>query len=74
MPTLIRMDRTGHTTLAEWTASDDAAFDAAVREFADQQALGYIGTVPEGPGKATHVRDLPRDADMVILRRPIAGG
>ena len=74
MASLIRMDRTGHTTLAEWTADDDAAFDAAVREFAEQQELGYIGTVPDGPGKATHVRALPRDADMVILRRPIAGG
>ena len=74
MARLIRMDRTGHTTLAEWTAQDDAAFAAAVREFSEQQALGYIGTVPGGPGKATHVRQLPRDADMVILRRPIAGG
>ena len=74
MASLIRMDRTGHTTLAEWTAGDDAAFEAAVREFVGQQALGYIGTVPDGPGKATHVRELPRDADMVILRRPIAGG
>jgi hypothetical protein len=74
MARLIRMDGTGHTTLAEWTLEDDAAFDAAVREFAGQQALGYIGTVPEGPGKATHVRSLPRDADTVILRRPIAGG
>jgi hypothetical protein len=68
------MDRTGHTTLAEWTVEDDAAFAAAVREFGEQQELGYIGTVPEGPGKATHVRQLPRDADTVILRRPIAGG
>jgi hypothetical protein len=74
MARLIRMDGTGHTTLAEWTLEDDAAFDAAVREFAGQQALGYIGTVPEGPGKATHVRSLPREADTVILRRPIAGG
>ena len=74
MARLIRMDRTGHTTLAEWTAEDDAAFEAAVRKFADQQAQGFIGTVPDGPGKATHVRELPRDADMVILRSPIAGG
>ena len=74
MARLIRMDRTGHTTLAEWTAEDDSAFAAAVQEFGEQQALGYIGTVPEGPGKATHVRELPREADMVILRRPIAGG
>jgi hypothetical protein len=74
MARLIRMDGTGHTTLAEWSVEDDAAFEAAVREFAGQQDFGYIGTVPEGPGKATHVRQLPRDADMVILRRPIAGG
>ena len=68
------MDQTGHTTLAEWTAEDDAAFEAAVREFGDQQGLGYIGTMSDGPGKATHVRHLPRDADLVIMRRPIAGG
>jgi hypothetical protein len=74
MARLIRMDGKGHTTLADWTAQDDAAFEDAVREFQEQQELGYIGTVPDGPGKATHVRELPREADLVIMRRPIAGG
>jgi hypothetical protein len=74
MARLIRMDGTGHTTLAEWTELDDAAFEAAVTEFREQQGLGYIGTVPDGPGKAVHVRELPREADLVIMRRPIAGG
>jgi hypothetical protein len=74
MARLIRMDGTGHTTLAEWTSADDAAFAAAVTEFQEQQGLGYIGTVPDGPGKATHVRELPRGAELVIMRRPIAGG
>ena len=74
MARLIRMDGSGHTTLAEWTAEDDARFQRAVGEFADQLELGYIGTVPEGPGKASHVRELPRDADLVVMRRPIAGG
>ena len=74
MARLIRMDSTGHTTLAEWTAADDAAFAAAVAEFQGQAHLGYIGTVPEGVGKATHVRELPRGADLVVMRRPIAGG
>ncbi len=74
MARLIRMDGTGHTTLAEWTAQDDAAFAAAVEEFGTQQEQGYIGTVPEGPGRATHVRVLPREAELVIMRRPIAGG
>jgi len=74
MARLIRMDGTGHTTLAAWTSGDDTAFDTATREFLGQLELGYIGTVPDGPRSATHVRELPRDADLVIMRRPIAGG
>ena len=74
MARLIRMDRSGHTTLAEWGAADDQAFAEAVEEFGSQLELGYIGVVDEGPGRATQVRELPREADLVIMRRPIAGG
>jgi hypothetical protein len=74
MARLIRLDGSGHTTLAEWKAEDDAAFRAAAEEFAGQLELGYIGTVPDGPGSATHVRELPRDSSLVVMRRPIAGG
>ena len=74
MARLIRMDGSGHSTLAEWTAMDEAAFGAAIEQFRGQLELGYIGTVPEGPGKASHVRELPREADLVVMRRPIAGG
>jgi hypothetical protein len=74
MSRLIRMDSTGHSTLAEWTAPDEAAFDAAVDEFRRQLDEGYIGVLDEGPGRATQVRELPRDAGLVILRKPIAGG
>ena len=74
MPRLIRMDASGHSTLAEWTQGDQPAFDAAVQEFRDQLDAGYIGVVTEGEGRATQVRELPREADLVIMRRPIAGG
>ena len=74
MARLIRMDSSGHSTLAEWTAGDDTAFAAATERFRGQLERGYIGTVPDGPGRATHVRELPREADLVIMRRPIAGG
>ncbi len=74
MARLIRMDSTGHSMLAEWTTEDEAGYEAAVREFRRQLDEGYIGVVDEGPGKATQVRDLPREADLVIMRRPIAGG
>ena len=74
MSRLIRMDSTGHSTLAEWTEQDDLAFAAAVEQFRAQLEEGYIGVVDEGPGNATQVRELPRDAGLVILRKPIAGG
>jgi hypothetical protein len=74
MSRLIRMDHTGHSTLAEWTADDQAAYDAAVTAFRRGLHEGYIGVVSEGEGHATQVRELPHDADLVIMRRPIAGG
>ena len=74
MSRLIRMDATGHSTLAQWTAEDQAAFDRAADEFREQLEAGYIGVLDQGEGRATQVRELPREADLVILRRPIAGG
>jgi len=68
------MDRTGHTTLAEWTAADDAAFLAAAAAFREQLEAGYYAVVSEGEGQARQVSELPAGAELVILRRPIAGG
>jgi hypothetical protein len=74
MSRLIRMDHTGHTTLAEWNANDQAQYDAAVAAFRRELDEGFIGVVSEGEGQATQVRELPADAELVIMRRPIAGG
>jgi hypothetical protein len=74
MARLIRMDQTGHTTLAEWTAGDAEAVEAAVRALREQLDEGYYAVVTRGEGHAERVDDLPPDADLVILRRPIAGG
>jgi hypothetical protein len=74
MSRLIRLDSSGHSTLAEWTVHDDTRYEAAAREFHRQLEEGYIGVVDEGEGTATQVRELPREADLVIMRRPIAGG
>jgi hypothetical protein len=74
MARLIRMDNTGHTTLAEWTAEDTAAVDGAVAAFRAQLDQGYYAVVSTGPGHAEQVTDLPVHAETVILRRPIAGG
>ncbi len=68
------MDRTGHTTVAEWAPGDTAAEEAAVAAFRAQLDLGYLASVSTGPGHGEQVRELPLEADLVILRRPIAGG
>jgi hypothetical protein len=74
MSRLIRMDQTGHTVLAEWTAENPASVDAAAEAFREQLDNGYFAVVTHGEGHAEQVRELPLDAPAVILRRPIAGG
>ena len=74
MSRLIRMDQTGHTTLAEWSTDDPAAVEAAVEAVRRELDRGYYGVVTTGPGQAEMVRKLPVDADLVIMRAPIAGG
>jgi hypothetical protein len=74
MARLIRMDHTGHTTLAEWTAGDEHAVEAAVAAFREQLDAGYYAVVSTGEGQAEQVSELPQDAELVVLRRPIAGG
>jgi hypothetical protein len=68
------MDQSGHTTVAEWQADDQTAIDAAVAAFGAELDRGYMAMVSTGPGHAEQVRELPLDADLVILRLPVAGG
>jgi hypothetical protein len=74
MSRLVRMDRTGHTTVAEWTPGDPGSVESAVAAFRAELEHGYFALVSHGAGSAEQVRELPLDADLVILRRPIAGG
>lgn len=74
MSQLVRMDQSGHTTLAEWQADDPASVDTAVAALRAELEQGYYAVVPRGEGRAEQVRELPLDAPLVILRRPIAGG
>jgi hypothetical protein len=74
MARLIRLDRTGHTTLAEWTDGDRVSGEAAVQAFRRELDNGMLASVPRSDGSAEVVRELPLDAELVVLRRPIAGG
>ena len=74
MARLIRMDTTGHTTLAEWSSAEPEAVERAAAELRRELDAGYYAMVTEGEGSARQVSELPLDAELVILRRPIAGG
>lgn len=74
MSRLIRMDHTGHTTLAEWSAEDQSSIEGASAAFRAELERGYFGVVSRPDGSAEQVRELPVEAPLVILRRPIAGG
>ena len=74
MSRLIRLDRTGHTELATWTAVDVASQEAAIQAFRRELDEGMLASATLPGGSAEVVRELPLDADLVVLRRPIAGG
>jgi len=74
MARLIRLDETGHTTLAEWSVEYPAGFDEAAAAFRLELDRGYFGIASGPDGQAEQVRELPFEAATVILRRPIAGG
>jgi hypothetical protein len=45
-----------------------------VLAFREELDRGYFAMVSTGEGQAEQVRELPVGAELVIMRRPIAGG
>jgi hypothetical protein len=74
MSRLVRLDRTGHTTLAEWSVGDSDAQRLAIAAFERERERGMLASVTRPHGEAEVVRELPLDADLVVMRRPIVGG
>lgn len=74
MPKLIRLDRSGHSTLAEWDAVDPAGRAQAARLLDAELGRGMIASATLPGGGNEVVRELPEDSELVILRRPIVGG
>jgi hypothetical protein len=74
MSRLIRLDRTGHTELAHWTSDDPASQETALETFRHELDEGMLASVSRPDGTAEVVRELPLDAELVVMRRPISGG
>jgi hypothetical protein len=71
---LIRLDRTGHTVLAQWRPEDAASVALAQAALQAELAQGLLAIATDDAGRAEQVRELPPGAPRVILRCPIAGG
>jgi hypothetical protein len=74
MSRLLRMDRTGHTELAAWSAGEPGSYDRAATIFDEQVAGGYMGVAKLPDESWEQVKRLPVDVEYVLLRRPIVGG
>jgi hypothetical protein len=74
MARLVRLDQSGHTELAEWAAADQGAYQRAAELFRAQLDVGYMGVAKLADDSYEQVKQLPVDVDLVLLRRPIAGG
>jgi len=74
MSRLIKLDRSGHTELATWSPDDAASQQAAIEAFRRELDSGMLGSVTHPDGTGEVVRQLPLDAELVVMRRPIQGG
>jgi len=68
------MDRSGHTTLAEWTAAETRAQWSLPWRRSARSWTAVPSRRAAGRGPRQQVTELPVDADLVVIRRPIAGG
>jgi len=71
---LLRMDRSGHTELAAWSAGDTRSYEQAATIFRQQIDGGYMGVAKLHDQSFEQVKELPVDVEFVLLRRPIVGG
>ncbi len=72
MGVLMRRVLTGDEKIAEWSAEDADSLDAARRLLRREMEAGYMAVRADGDNEP--LRDLPADADVVILTMPMGGG
>ena len=73
MGKLVRRTLGGDHTVAEWSADDPGSVEAAAATLQDEIEAGYVAVLG-GSGRNEPLRELPADADLVILTMPMGGG
>jgi hypothetical protein len=72
MGVLMRRVLTGDEKLAEWSAGDAESLEAARRLLRRELEAGYTAVRADAGNEP--LRELPADADVVILTMPMGGG
>ena len=72
MGVLMRRVLTGDEKLAEWSAEDAGSLDAARRLLQQELEAGYMAVRADAGNEP--LRELPADADVVLLTMPMGGG
>jgi hypothetical protein len=73
MGKLVRRTLEGDATVAEWAPDDPGSLRAAADALRREVSAGYVA-MRGGQGRNEPVRDLPPDAELVILTMPMGGG
>jgi hypothetical protein len=73
MGRLVRRVLNGNTTLIEWSPEDPITVEAAREVMRREIANGYMAVREDADGSVP-VRQLPADAELVILTMPLGGG
>jgi hypothetical protein len=72
MGVLMRRVLTGDEQVAEWSPDDAESLATARRLLREELDAGYMAVLADGDNKP--LRELPADADVVILTMPMGGG
>ena len=73
MGKLVRRVLDGYEPVAEWSADDPASLEQARARLHDELDDGYVAVRADGDENEP-VKELPPDADMIILTMPMGGG
>ena len=70
MTRLLRMDASGHTELAAWSAGDSASHERAASIFKEQLDGGYMGVAKLHDESFEQVKTLPVDVELCCCAAP----
>ncbi len=73
MGEIVRRKMTGYEPVAEWSADDPASYERAKEIFEQELSGGFIAVLSQD-GRNEPIKELPRDAERVIITTAMGAG